>query len=141
MKLQRWIGSAMLGAAFVIAAAPTYALAQKKYTDPPTPLPQGQVTPLPDPTRPNRRVQDTIDANRPVEGAIATRLPLPVLKGRVIAKGRAPSALVDIGGQSVTFIPGSVRQLNAGQTLTCVEVSATEVRLELNSPKETIHLN
>jgi hypothetical protein len=110
-------------------------------TEPPQPPPGQTPPPLPDPTKPSQRMQDKLGA-RPPEGAApsASRIPTILLKGRVIARGRA-AALVDVNGRTHTVTQGTTLIVSGTQVLTFVEVSAAEVRVEVNVPKETLVLN
>jgi hypothetical protein len=71
---------------------------------------------------------------------VAARLPAVVLKGRVIARDRSPAALVEVDGRLQFLTRGSVLAGPGSTTLRVMEMSASEIRILVSPPNETIVL-
>ena len=62
------------------------------------------------------------------------------LRARIIRKGQAPTALIEVDGRIYTVTTGSMMVGSGNTTLKVVELNSTEVRLEVQPLKEFIVL-
>lgn len=95
-----------------------------------------------DPTQPSPKLKDALDLQRTLPGQPAeSRLSAIRLKGRIIAKDKPPVALIELEGKPspVLVTAGSTISLGSVQ-LRVVEVSAAEVRIEVQPLNETLSL-
>jgi hypothetical protein len=96
-----------------------------------------------DPTTPSPKMRDALDPPS-VPGAgspgAAPQVPKVVLKGRVLAADQPPAALLEVDGKLQIVRKDS--QLNGGGriTLRVVEISRSQVVIEVQPLKETIVL-
>ena len=117
---------------------------EKPKDDPPAPKIDPILVPgadLKDPTRPSPKLREAMNAGKAAPAAPgASRFPVVALRGRIIAKGRPPAALVEGEGKLYTVSQGSVLPGGGSTILRVTEVSSTEVRLEVAPLNETILL-
>lgn len=106
--------------------------------------------PLNDPTVPGPAIRDLIDQNAGRQTTAAPAAPLipeMQIRARVFTKDRPPVAVVDVGGRSLTVrlgseihLPGTA-DLPTGVQLKVVELSPTELKLEVLKRNQTITLH
>jgi hypothetical protein len=94
--------------------------------------------PLPDPTKPSGPFQDLMKQKATGPGP-SNRAPALALRGRVIAAGKEPSAMVEVDGKLALVTAGSVLAYG-NSTVRVVEITSQEVRLEIGSSSEKLSL-
>jgi hypothetical protein len=94
--------------------------------------------PLPDPTNPSDPFKKMLQPKTTGPTA-ASRLPTFVIRGRVLAAGKEPTAMLEVDGKLALVQPGSVLAFG-GSTIRVTEITSQEVRLEIGSSGEKLSL-
>lgn len=101
-------------------------------------------TPVKDPTQPTGKLKEILTP-QPKAGipgaapATTYKMPTLAIKARVLAKGKA-AAVIEVDGQIYSVSPDA-SIIAGGLTLRVIEVTATQVRIEVVQLKETVVLN
>src|SRR5262245_5746220 len=103
---------------------------------PPEPPPIKPRVESPDPTIPSPRMRDMIGGSKPATATGVAKLPTVLIRGRVLAKGRPPAALVEIDGKVYAITQGTTLVVGGTQTLKFIEVTADQIRYELNASRD-----
>jgi len=74
---------------------------------------------LPDPTVPEGHLKELLDKK---PGTLASRLPLVTLRGRVLAKDRTPTAMLELDGKLYVVIKGSTLATQGNTMLKIIEL-------------------
>jgi hypothetical protein len=126
----------------VAPTAPTVATTQAVQETQPIAAPptvQGPPpNPLPDPTNPSGPFKELL--NPKTAGPAPTgRSSTFVIRGRVLAAGKEPTAMLEVDGKLALVTAGSVLAYG-GSTVRVVEITSQEVRLEIGSSGEKLSL-
>jgi len=101
-------------------------------------VPAGKLT---DPTRPSPNMKDALSRQiNPKSAAPAPGVSPMALRGRVIAADKPAAALLEIDGRIYTVSKGSVLAGANKTTIRVLDVTASEVRLEVSPTKEIVIL-
>jgi hypothetical protein len=86
-----------------------------------------------DPTKASPKLKEVIDPPKLAPGAVGpTKLPSPVLRGRVIGKDRPPAVLLELEPKTPPALVSQGSTLSVGgYRLKVLEVTASEVRIEV----------
>ena len=104
--------------------------------------PSGDLRDLKDPTVPSKKLSDALNPKKGVAPAApgASRVPGLSLRGRIIVKGKPPTVLLEVDSKLYTVSKDSLVPGGGGTILKVVEVTSTEVRLEVRPQNEVIVL-
>lgn len=129
-KLTTLALAACISINLVWAQEPDYKTAGEKKTLPGT-------TGEKDPTQPGPLLKDLLG-----KGKTEVVLPslLPKLKGRVLQRGKEPAAMLEVDGTLVVVGRNSIVTTRGGASLKIMEITAAEVRIEMQPSQEKIIL-
>ena len=106
-------------------------------------VPAPPALPLRDPTLPSARLREAMEVGK-VPTLVSTgpghKSPVISLKGRVLAKDRPPTAILDVDGKLYVVGKGSTLNGPGNSVLKIVELNKVEVRVEVSPQNETITL-
>jgi hypothetical protein len=114
------------------AEAPPYVAAQTVAAPPAVP------GPLPDPTNPTGPFPGLMKP-KATGPAPTSRTAVFAIRGRVLAPGKEPSAMLEIDGKLALVMAGSVLAYGSS-TVRVLEITSQEVRLEIASSGEKLSL-
>lgn len=97
---------------------------------------------LKDPTIPSPKVKDALNPNKGAAPTApgASRVPIIGLRGRVIVRGRPATVLLEIDNKLYTVSKDSLVSGGGNTILKILEVTSTEVRIEVKPINEVIVL-
>ncbi len=98
---------------------------------------------LRDPTLPSARLREAMEVGKApnlVSTGPTHKSPLISLKGRVLAKDRPPTAILEVDGKLYVVGKGSTLNGPGNSVLKIVELNKVEVRVEVSPQNETITL-
>lgn len=95
-----------------------------------------------DPTKASPALKQAMTPPRPAAGAPAAAPPLPVvvMRGRVIAKHRPPTAIIEVDGKMYIVGIGSLVGGQGGSVMKVLDLNSTEIKLEVSPLNEVLIL-
>ena len=111
---------------------------ETKQPPPPMAPPDKKQGDVPDPTLPGPGWQQ-IFAQKGAKGAVPTKIPNVLLRGRVLSRDKPAMAIIEVDGR--TFMVGKDSMLTSAQiVMEVVDLNAAEVRIEISPSNEIIIL-